>query len=1019
MADSIQDIIDQAARKYGVDPVALKAVAFLESRFNPSAKNPKSSAGGLFQQVDSNAKAYGVKNRMDPMQSALGAARFMADNKRTLRKVLGRDPNVGELYLAHQQGPGGASKMLRNPNARAVDVVGSKAVKLNGGDANMTAQEFASLWTNKAERAAARVSNGEYTAQLSASAGDSDLSGGAGDDLLMGGEDADTTLTRDPGAIERTYKAYIDGDMSPEERAAYEADVRSGRMPIPTGMAVGEPIKVELAQIEDAYSRYIGGDMPDDQKAEYEADVRAGVMPLPAMAQVQFGQIVPVQEVGTEPPQNDMPPPQEPQAEDRGVVDTVGRQLGLTGRYLAQGAAGIVGVVQDPINVLISSALGLEMKPPLREQVSSALTGAGVPQPETPMERIIGAGSEAMVGAGAGVGLAAGAGRALAPGVGQSVANIAASAPAAQVTGGLGGGSAQQATAEAGGGALAQTAAALAGGVAGSGIASALTRADMPTPTPRATTADAPVPQAAGGITPEIPSPRVLGEAETNEMRNLIARAANNNSAARKRLAEMAKIDPQALEAAKRLGIDVPTDVFATNSAVQQASGIVRAVRGSDAAAEWEDAFIAAQRQANDVIEGQGGTMDLAAVADRVQTSLTNSIDDLRSKGSAVFESIRSEIPQGTRVSPNASTKAVSDILTELGGEESLTGPVKSLFKAITSDQGMTYGRLMQERGQIGRAIAKSQGPYADADSYTLGKLYAALADDQVNFVQAQLGDAAAERLKQGNALWSSAKDLEAKLVAGFGKDQQGSIANTLRTSMTNASKGDAGRLNRILDVIPENLQRESMLTAIADMSQARSGQGGFSFPQYAKLYRGLRQNSPIYKRIADVMGKETSDLMRDLYEVSIRIDRAAQNVPRTGMSNQALIADGLVNNVLNSSVGKAARGTAAGLAGSAVGGPILGSLAAVGASSGNVGKGRAQAVGQLFKSAEFQKLMIDATRGTPSERSINRVVSSSAFNRWAKASGITDPRAWLVGALTPQQAVQVQQTQQETQNGN
>lgn len=1012
MADSIQDIIDQAARQYGVDPVALKAVAFLESKFDPSAKNPRSSAGGLFQQIDSNAKAYGVKNRIDPRQSALGAARFMADNKRTLIRVLGREPNVGELYLAHQQGPGGASKLLRNPNAKAVDVVGAQAVKLNGGNANMSASEFASLWTNKAERAAVRVSNGDYTAQLNTAG---DMSGGGGSDAMMGGEGDDTVLTRDPGAIERTYKAFVDGEMSPQERAAYEADVRSGRMPIPTGMSIGEPINVEVAQIDDAYNRYQSGDMPDDQKAEYEADVRAGVMPLPNGVAVQFGQIAPVVQ-----PEDTMQPDTPAGPEDeRGFFDETGRQLGLTGRYLAQGAAGLAGVVTDPMDYLIAQALGTEQPAPLRQRVSDALTAQGVPQPETGMERIIGQGSEAMVGAGASVKAAQGVGALLSPGVGQASAQMAAAAPAAQVGGGLGAGVGQQATAEAGGGPVAQTAAALLGGVAGSGVGSALTTPDMPMTPPRASpepTAPAPRPD----ITPDIPAPRVLGEGETNEMRALIARAASNNATARKRLAEMAKVDPEALDAAQRLGIDVPADVFATNSAVQQASGIVRAVRGSDAAAEWEDAFTAAQQRANDVIEGEGGTLDLAAVADRVQTTLTNSIDDLRAKGSAVFDSIKQDIPQGARVQPNASTKAVADIITELGGEESLPTQVRSLFKAVTSDQGMTYGRLMQERAQIGKALAKSQGPYADADSYTLNKLYGALADDQLNFVQAQLGDAAAERLKNGNALWSSAKDLEGKLVAGFGKDQQGSIANTLRTSLTNASKGDAGRLNRILDVIPKGLQREAVLTALADMSQAKSGQGSFSFPNYAKLYRGLRQNSPIYKRLADVLGKDTSDLMRDLYEVSIRVDRAAQNVPRTGMSNQALIADGLMSNVLNSSVGKAARGTAAGMAGSAIGGPLLGSLAAVGASSGNLGKNRAQLVGQLFKSAEFQKLAIEAARaGMPSGRDIARAAKSPAFMRWSKAVGIKDPQGWLIGALTPQQAVEIQQIQQEQSNGN
>jgi hypothetical protein len=127
----------------------LNTMAIIESSGNPNAANPNSSAGGLFQQIDANAAAYGVANRFDPVQSTEGAVRFAQDKTVTLARVLGREPTGGELYLAHQQGPGGATKLLSNPNALAVDLVGLDAVELNGGNANMTAQEFANIWINK------------------------------------------------------------------------------------------------------------------------------------------------------------------------------------------------------------------------------------------------------------------------------------------------------------------------------------------------------------------------------------------------------------------------------------------------------------------------------------------------------------------------------------------------------------------------------------------------------------------------------------------------------------------------------------------------------------------------------------------------------------------------------------------------------------------------------------------------------------------------------------------------------
>jgi len=135
--------------QYGLPANYLAQTAKIESNFNPTAANPNSSARGLFQFVNGTAKDYGLENPMDPIASTDAAARLAADNKATLTRALGREPTAGELYLAHQQGGGGASRLLANPNARAIDIVGADAVRLNGGNANMTAGEFARRWTSK------------------------------------------------------------------------------------------------------------------------------------------------------------------------------------------------------------------------------------------------------------------------------------------------------------------------------------------------------------------------------------------------------------------------------------------------------------------------------------------------------------------------------------------------------------------------------------------------------------------------------------------------------------------------------------------------------------------------------------------------------------------------------------------------------------------------------------------------------------------------------------------------------
>lgn len=145
----IADIIEEAARRRGVSPAYMRRTAEIESGMNPRAKNPNSSAGGLFQFIDGTARQYGLADRFDPVAASDAAARLAADNRSILQRALGRDPQDWELYLAHQQGAGGASKLLANPQASAASLVSPEAVALNGGDESMRASDFAEIWRKK------------------------------------------------------------------------------------------------------------------------------------------------------------------------------------------------------------------------------------------------------------------------------------------------------------------------------------------------------------------------------------------------------------------------------------------------------------------------------------------------------------------------------------------------------------------------------------------------------------------------------------------------------------------------------------------------------------------------------------------------------------------------------------------------------------------------------------------------------------------------------------------------------
>jgi hypothetical protein len=171
-------------------------------------------------------------------------------------------------------------------------------------------------------------------------------------------------------------------------------------------------------------------------------------------------------------------------------TDDMERQLGLTGRALAQGGAGLVGLAYDPIaaiqNLLVGPEglmpLSSENVRPLREQVKDVLTSAGVPEPDTATERVVGAVSEAMAAGGIQAKLA----QVLAPilsGTSSAVSSQLAAQPAQQVAGAGGGGAGAQIAAEAGGGPATQFAAGLLGGGLGgraAGLEARATPADVP-----------------------------------------------------------------------------------------------------------------------------------------------------------------------------------------------------------------------------------------------------------------------------------------------------------------------------------------------------------------------------------------------------------------------------------------------------------------------------------------------------------------------------------------------------------
>ncbi len=103
-----RSLIQQAARRYKVDPKLVEAVIKIESNFKANAISKK-GAVGLMQLMKSTAESLGIKNRFNPQQNIYGGTKY-------LKQMLNKFDGDLELALsAYNAGPAVVEKYQTIP----------------------------------------------------------------------------------------------------------------------------------------------------------------------------------------------------------------------------------------------------------------------------------------------------------------------------------------------------------------------------------------------------------------------------------------------------------------------------------------------------------------------------------------------------------------------------------------------------------------------------------------------------------------------------------------------------------------------------------------------------------------------------------------------------------------------------------------------------------------------------------------------------------------------------------------
>ena len=217
--------LNTAADQYNVPRQYLENAARVESGCNPNAKAKGSSAGGLGQFIDSTWATYGNgADKFDPDANADAMARLTKNDVTELGQRLNRSPTFEEAYLAHQQGLGGASCLLKNPAAAATSCVSSSAITGNGGNTGMSSGEFSALvegYYNTGSLTGARTAAAQYasTGQMPNSGNFADGSNGT----------APMSASQFPPLKDTTTQAakLDDAGQTSTTATSYSADLKS------------------------------------------------------------------------------------------------------------------------------------------------------------------------------------------------------------------------------------------------------------------------------------------------------------------------------------------------------------------------------------------------------------------------------------------------------------------------------------------------------------------------------------------------------------------------------------------------------------------------------------------------------------------------------------------------------------------------------------------------------------------------------------------------------------------------
>lgn len=994
------DLASNTERKLGLPDGLLVSVLTRGERSNADQVS-EAGARTPFQIIPATRKAvldkYGIDAYLNPQTAAEAAGLLLKESL---------DRNQGNIVLAAAEYHGGTDPKNWGPRTK------SYMQRVSQGVRELKAQTAP---------AAPTIAEGGTTSTFQRALGASNMAAVPQDQIA------------------RVFQAYSSGQMTPAEAAEFEADVQAGNIMLPRGAALrgqqpqgARPTIPELpAPVLEAYRT---GRMTRDEMMELERDVANGMAKVPAGFQLQktepMGVLGGIREAvtGTErstpttqalPDWASMPELNTfSMASFKSALGTMMTSPTETVQIIQSNFPGVKVSQDEKGNFVLQSSIDGQMyaiKPGF--QVSDIPRAAGAIAAFTPAGRATTIPGAVVTGSATQAGIEA---TQAATGGQFDTGEVALA--------GVMGGAGQAATR------IPQMVRAVRGGeappVAPAAAPGAPTAGQRPPGPPPGTImpdgtiiagapesvapAGAPMGTAMAPAAPAAPAAAAAAPMTTTELAQTARTATGGGMGAGRAtevLATQAAPDPKVLEAARRLKIEgyLQPDHLTSNQAYRELAQAVKSIPGSQARAAELTGLEAVGKQADDLITQIGGMTDLSRMNQAVRTNLSQTVANLERKADEAFTQLRTDIPAQTRGTADNVLAFIEKRVQDLGGDPKDLSNMEKFIRGkltprqIKDDAGNvigtrppTYALIDDVRKEIG-AAAREKGKFKDADTGAAKNLYGLINDDQFRLAETV---GRGEQYRLANSLVKMRKGIEDDMISLFGRELDQSLVTKLSTATTALSKGDADKLIKVLQAIPEDMRQMVAASALNTAFGKATQNGALNFNTYANWYEGLLQNKQAYAALMNNLPQPARKALSDLYRVSDNVRKATRERITTGriqaVQQELQGADTLLSNIFNVAK-RAAVGIPAEAATTAVGLPGAGIASGLTAAlTKGVKPEVLKAADELISSPEFQRLAVEgATKTTPSQSTIRSLALSAAFRRFADAAKMPRELSW------------------------